>query len=374
MIKRNRTLTLFLVYLAMATGMLPAERIGILTGVFKPGMMKVCGDELLVVEGHRILIYSLDELRLKRVIGKQGEGPGETRLDPSRTLIIAVTPHHILAESRYKMVVFSRQGSFIRELRKQNFSTLQILPVGKNYLVYHYQSVEPDRNRTFFMLTITDHNFKPIRELHRQKFFSFEDQVHIVPDGINYRIHQDRIYVEKSNQGFVIDIYDFQGRPVKHIEENHPGFPLTRRDRDNAYRDYLQIPSLQRYRKEQGEAALKALLDRTRFVYPENWPPILDIQVESGKIYVFTPQRKEEQIRILILDLEGRHLGESWVSRPCKVDFLVQMQGDKKYCDIHKGRYYHMKLVPRENDEEWELHAQNIEIFPLPSQSLPGDR
>jgi hypothetical protein len=43
-----------------------------------------------------------------------------------------------------------------------------------------------------------------------------------------------------------------------------------------------------------------------------------------------------------------------------KVDFLVQMQGDKKYYSIHKDTFYFLKFIETDEDEDWELHRQEI--------------
>jgi hypothetical protein len=36
------------------------------------------------------------------------------------------------------------------------------------------------------------------------------------------------------------------------------------------------------------------------------------------------------------------------------------MQGDKKYYTIYNRRFYYLKFVECEDDEEWEVHMEEI--------------
>lgn len=350
-----------LLSLAIGSSPLSATEIGPLEGVLKPNMIKVYGDELFVVEGHKIYIYTLKDLQLKTILGRQGDGPGEYKLDPSRPLIITIDDNQIIAESRFKVVFFSRSGRYIREIKKTNFSTLQILPIGPNYLIYKYVFTNPDKNQAYFSLAIHDKDMKEIRELHRQPFFAFEDKVYVMPDNINFRIHRNSIYVEKSTEGFIIDVYDFSGQPLRTIKRAFPPLPVSSSQKEAAFADYLSIPSLARLKNEQGDAALKSYLNGLNFIYPDEHPPIMDIVVEGESIYVKTSEQMEGQDKWLILDLEGKLKKEISLPIAKKADFIVRIQGDKKYYQIHNGRYYDLRLKSLEDDEEWVLHAQNID-------------
>ena len=52
---------------------------------------------------------------------------------------------------------------------------------------------------------------------------------------------------------------------------------------------------------------------------------------------------------------------ERWLPVPKKVEFLVQMQGDKNFFSIFKNHYYYLLL--NEDDDTWEVgihHAQSL--------------
>lgn len=76
--KRIISLILLILILLLVRAVFPVNR-GIVPGVLKPEMIRVLDDELFVVEGAAVWIYSLKDLKLKRKIGRQGEGPGELK-------------------------------------------------------------------------------------------------------------------------------------------------------------------------------------------------------------------------------------------------------------------------------------------------------
>lgn len=345
---------ILLIVLTMAIPVF-GQKLGTLGEVVRPQMMKVCDNELFVVQKHNIFIYSLPHLTLKKRLGKEGEGPGEFKVRPSRSIIISINEDHIVAESRFKIIFFSRKGEYLREIRKQG-GILQVVPLGKNFIV-HKLVFEPE-GKNYFALAIHDAELKEIKEIHRQKFFQFKDNLYPIPDGIYFIIMNNRIFVDNSPEGFVIDVYDTDGKPVKKIHKDFPGIPVTQAHRDSAMADYLTIPFLYRMKREQGEAALKEFLSQQKYLYPEFFPPIRYLHGEDRKLYIRTYDRRNRTEKYIILNSEGKFLKEIWLPAPKKVEFLVQMQGDKNFFSIHKGHYYYLRL--NEDDDTWEVHKQPI--------------
>ena len=61
------------------------------------------------------------------------------------------------------------------------------------------------------------------------------------------------------------------------------------------------------------------------------------------------------------MDTKGNILKEVYLPIAKKVDFLVQMQGDKKYYNIHNDKFYYLKLVEKGDDEDWQVFVEKIE-------------
>jgi len=355
MMKKKVLLIAFLVALCLAP--LAAEKLGTLEGLFKPQMIKVYDNQLFVVEGQTILVYSLKDLKLQVKIGKRGEGPGEFKYSPSRTLIITVYPQHILAESRNKLVYFDKKGKFIREEKKVT-GLLQTLPLGENFLVH--KIIYNTDGKNYFAVFIYDKNFQPLKELYRQAFFTFENKVFVMPDGLNYAIMGDKLLVEKSPDGFIVDVYDSRGNKIRRISRDYEKVSVPQARKDEAYKDYTNIPFLIRMRRERGDSWVDNLLKSQSMVYPDYYPAIQDIAVDGEKIYVRTYRVKDNQEEYVMMDITGKVEKTIFLPKARKVDFLVQMQGDKKFYNIHKGKFYYLKSVEEDDDEEWQIHVQTI--------------
>lgn len=341
---------------------LPAEQSGELKFVLKPQMIRVTSDTLYVVEGHRIFHYRLKDLHFNGIIGKEGEGPGEFRLDPSRTLIISISNQELRAESRTKMAVFSLDGHFLREEHKTP-STLQTLPIGNNILVHHIIN-EPE-GRSYFALDLCKKNGQKIKELYRQKFFQFGSNLTPIADGLNFWIIGDRVWVEESPDGFVLEQFDSHGRTLRKVTHQVPRLKVTPKDRESAYNQYLKIPSLYRLKKEQGEAALKQFIGQLNFVYPDNFPTIRHLKWDGERLYLRSFEQTIAGNRHWVLDEAGELLGSTLLPPPQEVDFLVNMQGDKQFYDFFRGHYFYLRSeMDDEGDEHWYLHREKVEIVP----------
>jgi hypothetical protein len=356
----------FAVFLLVLVCLLPfslrAERLGELTAVLKPQMIKVHQDHLYVVEGHKIHHFHLPDLRYLGLIGKEGEGPGEFRLDPARTLLISIMNGELRSESRHKVVIFSLDGRFLREEKKIP-TVLQVLPFGPNQLVHRISS--ESEGRSFFTLDLCDRQGKKIKQLYRQKFFQFEQYLYPIADGLNFCVIGDRVWVEESPDGFILECFDTTGSSIKKVQTPVTALAVTSRDKDEAFAHYLKIPFLTRLKNEQGEAALKQLLSQQTVVCPDHFPPIRHLKWDGQDLVARTYDRQGDQERHILLDPQGRLRGSVLVPKPKEIDFLVAMQGDKQYYDVYRGHYYYLRTEEDEEDgESWILHSQVLVLQP----------
>lgn len=360
MIKR-----IILLAVLIATPWIPnlhGEELGELAGVLKPQMIRVHHEHLYVVEGHKIYHYQLPSLKFLGLIGKEGEGPGEFRLDPSRTLIVSVIKEELRAESRNKLVVFSLDGSFLREERKSP-SVLQTIPFQDKLLVHHI--VYENENRAYFVLDLHDRNGLKLKELYRQKFFQFEQYLYPIADGLNFCVIGDLVWVEESPDGFKVECFNSQGQSVKTVNPQVKALPVTPLDRQEALNHYLKIPYLQRLKTEQGEAALKQYLSELTIVYPDHFPAIRHLKWDGHVFVIRTYQHNADEEVHWLMDEKGKLLGQVDLPRPQEIDFLVAMQGDKHYYEVHQGFYYYLRTDDTDEDNErWILHRRQMSPHP----------
>jgi hypothetical protein len=184
-------------------GTLPEE-------VLKPELIRVQGNELLVVEGPTIFIFSLDDLKLKRKFGKEGEGPGEFKKVPNFSNNIIVHPSSILVESLDKISYFSREGELIKEKRKYPGS-LKVMPVGENFAVTGF--LQGKEGKLIAVLSIFNSEMEKKQELYQQKFSQQGiSEADLIPDSLNFWVYDNKIFVEESPNGFFIEVFDKEGK------------------------------------------------------------------------------------------------------------------------------------------------------------------
>lgn len=355
-----KKITCFAVMLAVLFGFVHGKKLGKLQNVFKPQMIKAYGNELFVVEGHKIHVFTIDDFKFKKTIGKQGEGPGEFKLDPSRTLVINVFKDRIIGESRYKVVYMTRSGEFLEEFRKIN-TVVQILPFG-DFFVY-YKILYGPKGKNYFALWLHDSEGKEIRELYRQKFFTFENTTFVMPDAINFCIFKDKLFWEESPDGFRIAGIDLQGKNLPVIEKPFKKIKVTEADREKNLGLFLKIPSVVRMVREKGEQFLKDYMKTVHMEYPDHFPPIRDVIADpvKNRLYVKTYLEKNNKEQYMVMDLTGKVQKTIFLPGVQPEPFLEQLQGDKKYYTIHNGTFYYLKMTLNEDEEEeWEVHAEPL--------------
>jgi DNA-binding beta-propeller fold protein YncE len=321
-------------------------------------LIKVDGNEIFIVEGHTVYVYSEKDLKLIRKIGKQGTGPGEFQLDPNRTAAISIFADSILVESRYKAVYFTRDGKFIREMKKHP-GTVQMVPIGKNYVVY--KILYGPNNQNYWSLNIYDSRLNNVKELYRQKFFTFEDKTLLVGDAINFFVHRDRVYVEESPDGFIVEVFDAQGNKVDRIEKEYEKVKVTTALKEEALEHFLSVPAIRQAISRQGrDTVVNDLKRRSSFFYPDYLPPIKDIKFDGKVMYVKTLDKKDKKEKYLAVDLKGKVLNEVYLPWVQVESFFNLLQGDKKFYAFHNNKFYFMKRVDVDDDEEWEVRMEDI--------------
>ena len=117
-----------------------AEKIGILTEVLTPEMIEVSDNEIYIVEGSSIFMYSLKDLSFIRKFGKSGEGPGELKANPSITNILVTPGDSLLFIGLDKAIRFAKTGQVIKEFRIPTI-TNYLYPLGKNYVGTRFKAI-----------------------------------------------------------------------------------------------------------------------------------------------------------------------------------------------------------------------------------------
>ena len=325
----------------------------VLTGVFEPEMIRAAAGELYVVEGSTVLVYSLRDLSLSRKIGRQGEGPGEFRVADFWYNTATVLPERIFIDGYDKVAYFAPDGKLLRELRKP-VGIGKLVPAGNNYAGVKLDHVEGEIQ--FQCLYLLGPNLEFKTELCRQEspVQAMTRRIEMIPDVLNFAVWDNRIYVEKSREGFVIEIFGSEGGRLGRIENPTPQMPVTQKHKDEAVENVRNDPFVKRMGYE-------AFARFSQFAWPRALPAIRDFVVADERIYVRTPQTREGEENWLILDLAGRPLGSAFLPRMEDAPLMAHLSG-VNYFTIHQKALYFIR--DNERTEEWELHVEEIEGRP----------
>jgi hypothetical protein len=331
--------------------------IGELTEVLKPDNISIFEKDLFVAEGSTFYIYSVDDLQLKKKFGRKGEGPGEILSIPNFPTRIHGFTKHILVEGLNKILFFTREGEFIREFRKP-VGTAQMLPLGDHFVAKRI--IPSEDNRTIMSAVyLYDSNMKQIKSLYEQKFVQQGTppnlKLSMVGDFINFRIHDDKLFIEESPKGFLIEVFDENGKRLYEIKNKLDPVAVTAMHRDQMIADLKEDPWVKPQIKALGGwEEMKKII---KLEFQNFFPAIQNLDISDGKLLIQTYREKQGKEEYIVMDLSGKIERKVFVPRKVKVLLMPRIMGVKLYA-IHDKKLFFVR--ENEEDETWELHVENI--------------
>ncbi len=342
-----------------------AENLGTLKEVLVPEMIQVSGDELYVLEGATIYVYSLKDLKLLRKFGQKGEGPGELKIMAAFQNSFTVYPDYVFVQGFDKVIFFSKQGKLIRE---QRFNMItKILPLKEKFVIKTFP-FEEKNGKTYWAIKLCDSEIKEIKELYRQEFpIQFqkaENAIPMTPEALNFWVYDDKIFIEESPKGFLIEVFDYEGKKLYQIEKKHEKMKVPEEYKkiveNHLKQDFLHKKVNLFVPFHIMESGWEGFKKWATLIYPEYLPPVRDIFVDNNKIYVQTFKRQGDKQEYIILDLKGKTLKTIHLPVVKSSSFAAEMSGlGLKFCAIDKDRFVY--LVENE-EEEWEVHKETIKL------------
>ncbi|UCH97151.1 MAG: hypothetical protein JSV88_09960 [Candidatus Aminicenantes bacterium] len=331
--------------------------LGTVNGVLKPNMIEVAGHELYIVEGAVISVYSLNDLQLIRQFGRDGEGPGELKVVPYYNNRVSVFPDFILAESVDKLIYFSKEGAVIKQVKKPVESGF-FTPVGKNFVGKKVKR-DPGQKTTFIVIVLYDLELHEIKELYRQKFAQQVSgrnvTIQLFVDLVNFQVWDNKIFIEKSPEGFLIDVFDHNGKALYQIKREYEKTKITGAHKEAAIKEIKEDPTIKRRIKQFG--SWENLLKMMKFTFPEFMPAIQYMEIADGRIYARTFQKKNNKEEYIVIDLEGKMLRRTYIPRVHPLSLKDQLIG-VKMAVIRNDKLYYLK--ENEEQEVWQLHVYEI--------------
>jgi hypothetical protein len=351
-LKRSGGVFLVLLAWLLSAPGISAEKIGVLPDVFDPGGFAMAGGEVFLLEGASILVFSLSDLSVKRRFGKEGQGPGELEIRPWLSNILVMQDNRLVVDSFNKTVVFSLVGDLLWQKRRSEQYT-QMLPVGSHFVV-RKRVFEEAQKKQYSTILRLDGTTEKEKELYRQPFAGQHGYVDVIPDSIHFKVYKDRIYVDKSPEGFVLEVFDANGQKIKEIHKEYVPVAVTRQHRQDYERMMREDPNMQMSQQD-----WERFKSQTRFEFLEFFPAIQDFLIVDEKIFVQTFRSKNRRDMYRILDLDGRDLGTALLPEVRKPGYTENMMGTGvRLYAIENGRFYYLV----DEEEGCVLHVAEISI------------
>jgi hypothetical protein len=341
-----------------------AANLGTLEEVLVPEMIQVSGDELYVLEGATIYVYSLKDLKLLHKFGQKGEGPGELKIMAAFQNSFTVYPDYVFVQGFDKVIFFTKQGKLMRE---QRFNMItKILPLKEKFVIKTFP-FEDKNGKTYWAIKLCDSEIKEIKELYRQEFpIQFQKAAHAIPmiaDALNFRVYDEKIFIEESPKGFLIEVFDFNGKKVYQIEKKHENMKVPEEYKkmveNHLKEDFLHKKVNLFVPFHIMEAGWDEFKKWATLIYPDFLPPIRDLYIDNNKIYVQTFQRQDNKQEYIIMDLKGNTIKKVYLPVVQSPTFASDMVGlGLKFYAIDKDRFIY--LVENQEEEEWDVHVVDI--------------
>jgi hypothetical protein len=355
---------MFLVVLLLMVSFVFTAQLGTLEEVLVPEMIQVSGDELYVLEGATIYVYSLKDLTLLRKFGKKGEGPGELKIMAAFQNSFTVFPGYVFVQGFDKVIFFTKQGKLIRE---QRFNMItKILPLKEKFVIKTFP-FEEKNGKTYWAIKLCDSEIKEIKELYRQEFpIQFqkaENAIPMIPDALNFRVYDDKIFIEESPEGFLIEVFDINGKKLYQIEKKHEKMKVPEEYKkiveNHLKQDFLHKKVNLFVPFHIMESGWQGFRKWATLIYPDYLTPVRDIFVDNNKIYVQTFHRQDNKQEYITMDLKGNMIKKVYLPVVRPSTFASEMVGlGLKFYSIDKDRFVY--LVENEEEEEWEVHMVDI--------------
>lgn len=338
-----KKLKFFGVILLLLTSFIFAEKVLDLPELNRPFFIRMDDERLYITDGPTISIYSLKDYSFVKRFGKSGDGPREFRVNPNRSagsVVIALGPDYILANSLTRIAYFKKDGTFIKE-RKTSIPGGRLQPIGNNFVG---ESFIQDNNKIYMVKNLHDSNFKFIKELHRRENF-FQQEGDLNPfysTPTRCQIYDNKIFINGTEEDVVIHVFDSSGNKIYNINHRCVKTKVTEEYEKgirNWYRTYLGV-----------RRSYNLVIDRLKF--PKYFPAIRMFHVANQKVYVLTYLKKNEESEFLIFYIKGKFLKKIVVPLAEKDERLYYPY------TIGNGKIY--QLIENEDEEVWELHVAEI--------------
>lgn len=310
-----------------------AEKVATFSELLNPTRIMVDENRIFVVEFPYIYIYSLTDFQQIKKFGGQGEGPREFL----GRLNLLPYPDHIIVNSQGKITYWTKTGEFIKEVKCPFAAGVE--PCEDVFVSLGFRLGNREDQINYQTIDVYDRNFKKIREIDRKKAdFQGEQGIKIYAQPYYFYIMKNEYIVVTGHEGFLLNVFDKNGKKLYAIEQPYEKKPVTETDKQEVHDFFKNNPRFRAFYE-----ARKHLLKIADF-----FPAIQGFQSFGDRLFVFTYHQKNGKTQFFVYDDRGKLLRELYLplrKRDINGNFPFTIDGNKFY-----------QMLENEDEEEWELH------------------
>jgi hypothetical protein len=325
-----------------------------LPDLFNPDFITVDDRKIYITAFPTIYIYSLQDFKLKKKFGGQGEGPQEF----NRFALLSIHGDYLVVSDRNKVLYYSKDGDYIKEIKARSIMHWGVRPIGNRFVgksKFHEDKIG------FDTANIYDENLEKIKQIFKTRFFYQEEAGGKKCDaleirGLQFQVFADKIFF-KRGKDFIIDVFDPSGKMLYTIRHEYEKIKISEAYKER-YHDYFKTT---RPWKRFYDSLIK-----NEIYFPDFFPAIQIFIVADEKIYVLTYKKEKDKSEFVILDLKGKLLkkvflpfdqSDEWFHYSL-AKFASQASPHPTFT-IKNGKLY--QLIENQDEETWELHITGIE-------------
>ena len=317
---------------------LQAKKVAVFDEFGQPTSINIGNGYFYVQEKTNIFVYNLKDYGFVTKFGKEGEGPGELKINPYGAPMI-VDPYNgkVYITSMGKLSIFSKTGEYIKEYKVNPFDSFYAF--GSKYVCLSTTPKDKNSQELVLALFLADENLKKGNLIYKSDFevganFKFDFPVTpFYPDADG-----DKLFVIAGIHGFAIDVFDQNGEKLYTIKRDYKQIKLPSSYKDETLKWFKKTPNYREFYE-----FLKA-----RISFKDYYPPIYLMFADNGSLYVFTNKLDKDQRECIVMDQKGNEKKRIYLPVPENYGL------DYSSHFTIKDNYFY-KLEENIDEETWEL-------------------
>lgn len=317
-----------------------ATKVATLPELMKPKFLEMDNEQIYIVEGANIYIYSKVNFKLKKKFGEAGEGPKEFKISGDAGVMVFPQKDYLVINSIGKVSFYTKDGNLIKELKvtrgRQSQGFYQ--PIGNFIAGLGMDAGE--RQTMSLTISLFDSKFNKIKDIYKKKLvdrgkLSFPITLPV------FMVRNNRIIVG-GNQDFIINIFNENGEKEASIFREYKKLEVTKGYKQEIF-DYFK-------NNPRTRASFSRFKQMAKF--QDYFPAIQYFFADKNKIYIMTYKKQNNKYEFFIYDMSPKFLKKVFLP----VSYINPFTSSP--WTINDDTFY--QLLENDDTEEWELHSTPV--------------